>query len=83
MARKRSDTLLKTSRSDMQARAASSDVQTSLGPEAGHDVDFLGQDDTGKCVPCLHEYLVLPVIINWGFTKCPPGGCVVSCASAG
>lgn len=51
-ARKRSNILLKTSRSCLQVRAAlsTSDV-TSLGPESGHDVEFRGQDDNGRRVP--------------------------------
>ena len=51
-ARKRTNAPLKTARSCVQARAISSpDVDTSLGPESGHDVEFRGQDDNGRCVP--------------------------------
>lgn len=50
--RKRNNASMIASRCCSQARAISSpDVDTSLGPESGHDVEFRGQDDNGRCVP--------------------------------
>jgi hypothetical protein len=72
-ARNRTNVLVSTSRACLYARAAPSitNVATSWGPETGHDVEFMGQDDNGRCAPpTSHMSYASYELYDYGCLKC-------------